>query len=282
MRRRHLQQVQGVEARGEGLGHIAVGPVEGQQPAPFDPPGRRQVQHIGEEAVLALGVVVVLGQEMAGAEPGQLGVGQGDARFAGQVPHQTEEILAVQKAQQIGPDRRRLSGLNQVIDRVVVVQILEVVAGRGLDRLSQSRLLIRAQGRQPGRRQIDMTRPAPRDDIVFGARRRLVQGQGVAVGQHTLDLGAPCPVQAFADRRALRLVQRRQIQCHAPSPARPIRRPRRRTVRTIPPPGRPRSWRTARPGPRPCRRPAGRSADPRPRPASSDRPRPRRPRSWAR
>ncbi len=108
----------------------------------------------------------MLGQEMSATKTGQLGIGHGNPRLAGHVTHQRQESIAVQKITYRLPNRRRASVLNRIINRVVVVQVLEVRSRRFLDGLCQPLFLGRGQHIQPLLRHIHMARRASADDII--------------------------------------------------------------------------------------------------------------------
>src|SRR3954470_19830813 len=87
---RRPEQVERVEAGSEAVGGAIVGAMGRQQPAPFQPPPRSEPVDIGREPVLAGDVVVMAGEEIAGAVGGGLPVGEGELVMSGHGAKQIE------------------------------------------------------------------------------------------------------------------------------------------------------------------------------------------------
>src|ERR1700710_1914172 len=62
----HIQQIERIEFRRIGLGQMAVLVDEAEQSAPLHLPHRREIHHIGEQALLLLQRVVMRMKEVAG------------------------------------------------------------------------------------------------------------------------------------------------------------------------------------------------------------------------
>ena len=72
--RRHREQAEGVEGGHEAVRDLVFTLVEQQQTAPFGTPARRQSENIGGMTALALHIVVMASEEVAGPVGGGLGM----------------------------------------------------------------------------------------------------------------------------------------------------------------------------------------------------------------
>ena len=102
----HAKDVETVEGGGQrrDIGRAVV--VKGQQPAPFDAPLRRQVQHIGGESILAGDVIVMRGEEVARRIGCRLHIGEGEAGEPGRSSQERQHGLARPPRSESGRGRR--------------------------------------------------------------------------------------------------------------------------------------------------------------------------------